>query len=197
LEKLMSTIVVSHAYGNSEQSVWYPFLRDQMQPLGHSVDIPNLPDSQTPRPGPWRTALAGRALATPAAETVLVGHSIGAVNVLRFLERHDPDRDGVFAGVLLVGAMAHEVGYDALVEFFAEPFDWARIRRSARHFHVLNAADDSVLIPDPFEHSAVFVTEIGATATILPEGKHFGSGPDDRVEVPEVVRIVLDLVGRN
>ncbi len=193
----MSAIVVSHAYGNDEHSVWYPYLREQAQPLGHQVEVPNLPDTQAPRPAPWRTALAERALAAPASETVLVGHSIGAVNILRFLEQHDPDRDGVFAGVLLVGAMAHEVGYDALAEFFAEPFDWAKIRRSARHFRVLNAADDPVLVPNPFEHTAIFVTELGATATVPPEGGHFGTGPDDHIEVPEAVRLVLDLAGRS
>lgn len=193
----MSTIVVSHAYGNDDRSVWYPYLRDQVQPLGHTVDIPNLPDTRTPRLVPWRTALAERALVAPVPETVLVGHSIGAVAILRFLEQHDPDRDGVFAGVVLVGAPARDVGYDALVEFFTEPFDWPAIRRSARHVHVLAAADDPVLAPNPFEHVATFVTELGATGTVLPEGGHFGAGPDDHTEVPEAVRLVLDIADRH
>ncbi|GAA1658611.1 RBBP9/YdeN family alpha/beta hydrolase [Actinoplanes couchii] len=193
----MSTIVISHAYGNDEHSVWYPYLREQLQQRGHTVEVPNLPDAQTPRLQPWRTAFAERALATPAGETVLVGHSIGAVNILRFLEQHDPERDGVFAGVVLVAAPAHEVGYDALAEFFTEPFDWATIRRSARHFHVLAAADDPVLTPDPFEHVAIHVTELGATGTVLPGGSHFGAGPDDHIEVPEAVRLVLDITGKS
>jgi uncharacterized protein len=197
LENIMSTIVVSHAYGNDENSVWYPYLGEQLQPLGHKVEVPNLPGTQAPSPAPWRAALAERALTAPASETVLVGHSIGGVNVLRFLEQHDADRDGVLAGVLLVATPAHEVGYDALAAFFAEPFDWAKIRRSARRFHVLIAADDAVLTPNPFEHVAIFVNDLGATATVTAEGAHFGAGPDDHIEVPEAVRLVLELAGRN
>lgn len=190
----MSTVVVSHRYSSDEHSDWYPYLRDEVQSLGHTVDIPNLPDALAPQPEPWRTAIAERASTAPAAEVVLVGHSVGAVNVLRFLQQHDPDRDGVFAGVVLVAAPAHEVGFDALAGFFAEPFDWPKIRRSARYFHVLAAADDTVLVPDPFEHVAIHVTELGATGTVLAEGGHFSADPGSRIEVPAVVRIVLGIV---
>jgi predicted alpha/beta hydrolase family esterase len=191
----MSTIVVSHAYASDEHSVWYPYLRDQLHSLGHTVDIPNLPDAHAPDPEQWRTALAERALAAPAEETVLVGHSIGAVNVLRFLESHDAERDGAFVGVVLVAAPAYEVGYEVLAGFFGKPFDWAAIRRGAQRFHVLAAADDPVLIPDPFGHAASFVTNLGATAVITPAGGHFGAAPDDRIDLPEAVRIVLDTLG--
>ncbi|AUA16999.1 hypothetical protein GTZ89_10710 [Streptomyces sp. SID8382] len=191
----MSTIVVSHAYNSNEHSVWYPYLRNQLQPLGHAVDIPNLPDAHAPELEQWQTAFAERALAAPAEETVLVGHSIGAVNVLRFLEKYDADRGGAFAGVVLVAAPAHEVGYEVLAEFFGKPFNWDAIRRSAQRFHVLAAADDPVLIPDPFGHVASLVTNLGATATITPAGGHFGAAPDDHIDLPEAVRIVLDTLG--
>lgn len=191
----MSTIVISHAYGTDEHSVWYPYLRDQLQPLGHAVDVPNLPDTHAPGLKHWQTAFAERALAAPAEKTVLVGHSIGAVNVLRFLEQYDPGRGGAFAGAVLVAAPAHEVGYEVLAEFFAKPFDWAAIRRTAQRFHVLAAADDPVLIPDPFGHVAALVTNLGATATITATGGHFGATPDDHIDLPEAVRIVLDILG--
>ncbi|MFD5750742.1 RBBP9/YdeN family alpha/beta hydrolase [Streptomyces sp. NPDC127033] len=191
----MSTIVVSHAYNTDERSVWYPYLRDQLQLRGHTVDVPNLPDAHAPGLEQWQTAFAERALAAPAEETVLVGHSIGAVNILRFLERYDPDRGGAFAGAVLVAAPAYEVGYEALVEFFAKPFDWGAIRRTAQRFHVLAAADDPVLIPDPFGHVAALVTNLRATATITPTGGHFGATPDDHIDLPEAVRLVLDTLG--
>jgi predicted alpha/beta hydrolase family esterase len=193
----MSTIVVSHAYGSDEHSVWYPYLRDELQQLGHTVDVPNLPATQAPRLASWRDAFAVRATAAPAHDTVLVGHSVGAVNILRFLEQRDPDRDGVFTGAVLVATPAHEVGYDALAEFFAQPFAWSKIRRTARRLHVLTAADDPVLIPNPMEHVGTLVTQLGATGTITPTGGHFGSAPDDHIEVPEAVRLILDVLGSN
>ncbi|GAA1234752.1 alpha/beta hydrolase [Kitasatospora nipponensis] len=191
----MSEIVLAHGYGASDDSVWFPYLTEQLAVVGHRVTVPRLPGTEAPQLEPWRKAYGEAALAAgPAAGTVLVGHSIGGVNVLRFLEQHDPESYGVFAGVVLVAASAHEVGYEALASFFETEFDWARIRRSARAFRILQAMDDPVNQPDPTEHVRLFVQGLGATAVVTPAGGHFGATPDDHVEVPEVVRLVTELL---
>ncbi|MCX4682790.1 alpha/beta hydrolase [Kitasatospora purpeofusca] len=191
----MSEIVVSHGYGASADSVWFPYLTERLAAVGHRVTVPRLPHTEAPRLGPWRETFGDAAVAAgPAGSTVLVGHSIGGVNVLRFLEQHDPEANGVFAGVLLVATSAHEVGYDELAPFFEGGFDWERIRRSARHFRVLQAMDDPVNQPDPAEHVRLLVEGLGATAVVTPTGAHFGATPDDHVEVPEAVRLVTELL---
>ncbi|MEU8919397.1 alpha/beta fold hydrolase [Kitasatospora sp. NPDC048545] len=191
----MSEIVVAHGYGASDDSVWFPYLTEQLAKAGHRVTVPRLPETGAPRLQPWREAYGEAALAAgPAESTVLVGHSIGGVNVLRFLEQHDPEANGVFAGVLLVSASAHPVGYEALASFFEDEFDWERIRRSARGFRILQAMDDPVNQPDPAEHVRLFVRGLGATAVVTPTGGHYGAAPDDHVEVPEAVRLVTELL---
>jgi predicted alpha/beta hydrolase family esterase len=187
----MSTIVVSHSYGASDDSIWFPYFRTALESQGHRVEIPQLPASDAPRLKPWLTTLAERAGSAAPQDTVLVGHSIGGVNVLRLLEGHDVDRQGAFAGAVLVSTASHEVGYESLAEFFAEPFDWSRIRRAARQFRVLAAADDP-LVPDPIDHAKDFVINLGATAVITATGGHFGATPDDHIDLPEAVRLVLD-----
>ena len=182
----MSAVVVSHAYDSNATSAWYPSVRARLEPLGHTVSVPDLPEPQAPRPAAWVGGLAERTSAAPPGETVLVGHSIGGVNVLRFLEQHPLDR-GVFGGVVLVATPAHEVGYAALAEFFDGPFDWTRIARAARRFSVLVAADDPVLTADPFEHAAIFVRELNATATVLPHGGHFMEA-----DLPGLIPLVRD-----
>jgi len=191
----MSKIVVSHAYGANEDSVWFPYLAERLATYGHQVTVPNLPDTGAPRLEPWRKAFGEAALAAgPTESTVLVGHSIGGVNVLRFLEQHDSETHGQFAGVLLVATPAHEVGYDELAGFFEGGFDWNRIRRSARRFRVLQAMDDPVSVPDPTEHVRLLVNGLGAAAVVTPTGGHFGATPDDHVEVPEAVRLVTEIL---
>lgn len=188
----MSKIVVSHAYGADENSVWFPYLRAQLQPLGHQVHVPRLPDTAAPRLKPWRSAFAEHAHAGPVPDTVLVGHSIGGVNILRFLEQHDVDAHGTFAGVVLVATPSHDVGYEELAEFFATPFDWARIRGTAKQFRVLVAADDHVLAPEPVAHVKNLVVGLGATAVVTATGGHLGGSPDDHIDLPEAVQLILD-----
>ncbi|MBV6702509.1 alpha/beta hydrolase [Kitasatospora aureofaciens] len=191
----MSGIVVSHGLGASDDSVWFPYLGRELAKSGHTVTVPRLPEPQAPDLTAWRTAFGAAAVAAgPAEDTVLVGHSVGGANVLRFLEQCDAEAHGRFAGVLLVATPAQDVGYDLLKEFFAEPFDWAAIRRTAHGFRVLQAVDDPVNQPDPAAHARDLVRGLGATAVLTAEGAHFGATPDDHVEVPEAVRLVLELL---
>ncbi|MVU76388.1 alpha/beta fold hydrolase [Nocardia sp. ET3-3] len=188
----MSTIVVSHGLQAREDSVWFPAFRAELTRLGRDVVIPNLPGTDAPERDAWRKALSEAVAATPE-DTVLVGHSIGAVNVLRLLESHDPEA-GVFAGAVLVSASAHEVGYDLLASFFEGGFDWPRIRAAAKGFRVLQAIDDPVNAPDPLEHVGILVRELGAVATVLPAGGHLGAYPEDHMELPEAVALVRELL---
>lgn len=188
----MSKVIVSHGLGADQDSVWFPYLRTALSDRGHEVAIPRMPDSQAPRLEPWLDALATAARAHPAADTVLVGHSIGSVNILRLLEQHDAEDDGAFAGVVLVASPSRSVGYNLLEEFFAQPFDWERIRRAAGQFRLLTAIDDPVLAPEPIRHVEDLVTGLGATAVVTASGGHFGATPSDHVDLPEAVRLVLD-----
>jgi uncharacterized protein len=189
----MSTIVVSHGLGASPDSVWFPWFAAELEALGHRVTVPALPEPDKPDPRAWRETLArAAALAGPANDTVLVGHSIGGVNVLRMLEAHDTGQAGPFAGTVLVSTACHEVGYDLLAGFFNPPFEWNRIRAAARNFRVLAAADDPVNIPDPVGHAGELVRALAATAVVLPGGGHLGAHPADRIELPESVRLTLD-----
>jgi predicted alpha/beta hydrolase family esterase len=184
----MSTIVVSHGLGASPDSVWFPWFATELEARGHRVVIPAFPEPGKPDPLSWLQSLAQTAAEAPAADTVLVGHSIGGVNVLRMLETSGD----AFAGAVLVSTASHEVGYDMLAGFFKTPFDWDRIRAAARKFRILAAVDDPVNTPDPVEHVAELVRGLAATATVLPDGGHLGAFPDDHIRLPEAVRLTLD-----
>ncbi|HYN93391.1 MAG TPA: hypothetical protein VES42_06050 [Pilimelia sp.] len=84
------------------------------------------------------------------------------------------------------------IGYEALAEFFAEPFDWPWLRRSAERYRVLTALDDPVLLPGPVHHVKDLVTGLEATAVLTATGAHYGATPDDHIDLPEAVRLVVD-----
>ncbi|MFI6325005.1 RBBP9/YdeN family alpha/beta hydrolase [Nonomuraea sp. NPDC050556] len=184
----MSKIVVSHELASDPGQAWYGHLSAQLGALGHEVAVPQMPDPETPSPEPWAKAVTAE-VADPA-DTVLVGHSLGGVNLLRVLQRHD---GAPYAGLVLVASMAHEVGYEALAPFFEGGFDWDRIRSAVRGVRVLVATDDPVLTPDPLEHVRIFADKLGATAVVTPGGVHF-SRHQDRRELHEAVALVKELL---
>ncbi|MFI6639072.1 RBBP9/YdeN family alpha/beta hydrolase [Streptomyces sp. NPDC050504] len=190
----MSTIVVNHGFGMSETDHWYPYLQAELGAAGHDVRVPRLPDADAPQAEAWLKTLTAETSAAPAADTVLVGHSLGGVNVLRLLQQHDVETEGPYAGVVLVASMAGEVGYDALAPFFEPDFDWSGIRRAAKSFRVLHAANDPVSGDATSWHIMKFVTELGATATVTAEGGHFPSFDAAQPELPEALRLVNDVL---
>jgi predicted alpha/beta hydrolase family esterase len=191
----MSKITVLHGYRMTEQEHWYPYLRRELTALGHEVTLLRLPEPEAPVPADWLKTLTAEVSGHPAEDTVLVGHSLGGVNMLRLLARHDVEADGRFAGVVFVASMAGEVGYEQLAGFFEPAFDWPRIRAAAREFRVLHAIDDPVTGDATPEHIMRFVRELGATATVLPAGGHLPTPPADVLELPEALRLVRTLIG--
>ncbi|WP_405486925.1 RBBP9/YdeN family alpha/beta hydrolase [Nocardia sp. NBC_00511] len=190
----MSTIVVSHGYGMANDDHWYPYLRDRLAATGEEVRIPQFPEPANPDAADWLSVLQKQVVDVRPSDTVLVGHSLGGVNVLRLLQRHDVATHGRFAGVVLVASMAGEVGYDALAPFF-DGFDWPRIRAAAESFRILHAADDPVTAAATPDHIMRFVTELGATATVTATGGHFPSTGAHALELPEAHRLVRDVMG--
>jgi predicted alpha/beta hydrolase family esterase len=193
-EFAISAIVVSHMFASSSADVWYPQLGAEFGAEGHQVLIPDLPDPHSPDPQAWLTTLAQAADPRRAADTVLVGHSLGGVSVLRLLERHDTERFGPYAGLLLVASMAREVGYDALAGFFQPEFDWPRIRRAVLRVRVLHAADDPVTAAATPDHVTSFAVDLGATVTLLPDGGHLPSTGHQLTQLPHATRLIRDLL---
>lgn len=188
----MSTIVIAHGYAMAPALHWYPWLAERLAADGHLVEVPTLPDAAAPNPGAWHKTLTSATDAAPA-DTVLVGHSLGGVSLLRLLQQHDAAEHGAYRGVVLIASMAKEVGYDQLAGFFQPAFDWPGIRSAACAFRVLHAADDPVTGAATADHIMTFATRLGAEVTITPEGGHFPSVGESRTELSKGLRLIREL----
>lgn len=182
----MSKIIVNHAIEITPDKIWYPFIKKQFESLGHDVVLLKLPQPSAPNADEWFKELEREVSKHDAADTVLVGHSLGGLNILRFLHHYDAGKKGKLAGVVLVATMAHEVGYDFLKPFF-EDWDWANIKSSARHFRLLTAIDDPVLVPDPMKHVRTILEGTNGYAKVAAVGGHFPVWtPDTPPVLPEL-----------
>ncbi|WP_344668479.1 alpha/beta hydrolase [Catenulispora yoronensis] len=188
----MSTILLAHGYAMAPDQHWYPWLGEELSTAGHTVVVPPLPDAAAPDPDAWHKVLLAAADAAPA-DTVLVGHSLGGVSLLRLLQEHDTERHGAYRGLVLVASMAGEVGYDQLAGFFHPAFDWARIRAAAGTVRALHAADDPVTGAATPQHIMDFATRLGAEVIVTPDGGHFPTVGESRTELRHALELVRSL----
>ena len=123
-------------------------LRDALGPA-YDVRYPKMPDADSPGYGAWRDRI-GRELATLDGEVVLVGHSLGASVLLKYLSEGNVEKP--LAGVFLVappywGVEDWEVDEYALHEDFA-----SKLPEGLPVFFYHSRDDESV----PFAHLALY-----------------------------------------
>ncbi len=73
-------------------------LRDALG-SGYDVRSPQMPDEGSPEVGAWKEKIAGE-LATMDGEAILVGHSVGALMLLKYLSGEEVEKP--VAGLFLV-----------------------------------------------------------------------------------------------
>lgn len=98
----MKRIIIIHCWGGPADGFWYPWLRDQLEQHEIAVEIPEMPDPESPRIEEWVSHLA-HIIGSPNEDTFLVGHSIGCQTILRYLE----SIDAKIGGALLVAGWFH------------------------------------------------------------------------------------------
>ncbi len=82
----MANVLMFHgAYGNPEEN-WFPWLKSQLEHLGHAVHIPAFPTPKDQTLENWFKALAPFEKYIDS-ETVFVSHSLGALFIPSVLEK--------------------------------------------------------------------------------------------------------------
>lgn len=142
-----------------------------------------MPNSNEPRVEAWVPHLA-RQVEAPNKDTYFVGHSIGCLTILRYLETINAAIGGaVFvAGWFSLTPEATPTAAEREIarQWLEQPIDFAKVRRTTNNFTALFSDDD----PDvPIENAQLFRNRVGAEIIIEPGKGHFSE--DDGVrELP-------------
>src|SRR5690606_650664 len=82
------------------------------------------------------------------SESIVVGHSSGAVAILGLLEALP--EDVVVDTCYLVGSFKDDLGWDSLVGLFTKPFDFEKIKTKSKNFIFIHSDNDPYC---PLEHA--------------------------------------------
>lgn len=128
--------------------------------------VPQLPDPEHPNVHTWLTEVS--AFDTDS-DTILIGHSLGAVLILRMLERGHKAK-----AVYLVAPFLHDLGWDVLKKslFFADTFDWHHIKQQCPHFEVFSSKNDPYV---SLEDVRAVAEMLEVKSEVLDVNKHFNT----------------------
>lgn len=180
--------VLIHGWEGTPEHGWHPWLRDKLTKKGWEVAAPAMPDTNTPTMEKWVEHLS-KTVGNPDENTYLVGHSLGCITILRYLETLEESQK--IGGVILVAGFSYDLEYSGykreLSSFFQTPVDFDKVKKHCDKFVVLHSTDDAWV---PVKHASVFEEKLGAKTIIQTGMKHY-SGDDGISELPVVLEELL------
>ncbi len=185
-------IFIVHGWDGSPQSDWMPWARKALSEKGFEVHIPAMPDSPNPKIEKWVPFLA-KEIGEAKESDILIGHSIGAQTILRYLETLPKDKK-VNKVIFIAGwqTLTDEATPTEkerkLAKIWTEtPIDFEYVKSKANSFICVFSDND----PDvPYEENAkVYKEKLGAKIILEHEMGHF-SQDAGVIELPLILGLV-------
>lgn len=131
-------------------------------------------------------------IAAPDKDVVLVGHSLGVIAALRYLESLEAGK--LIGGAILVAGFSENVlvGMGALDNFFETPLDFDRAKKAAGRFVVIHSDNDPYV---PLENGEILRDRLGAEFILIENGGHLNTGTGN-FEFPLVFEKIRGILNR-
>ncbi|OGY27082.1 MAG: hypothetical protein A2Z42_01770 [Candidatus Woykebacteria bacterium RBG_19FT_COMBO_43_10] len=185
-EESKKRLVIVHGWEGNPEEGWFPWLKTEMEKRGWEGSVPAMPNSAEPKQARWLSYLQ-TVVGKVDKNTFMVGHSLGCIIILRFLERL-PEKQ-FLGGAILVAGFDNPLKYKELRNFFQETIAWDRIKKGCDKFVSIHSEDDPEV---PIENSDNFRKNLGAKTIKVNGFRHF-SGGDGVTSLPIVLQELLEI----
>lgn len=189
---------IVHGWDGYPEEGWFPWLKHELETRGFKVHIPAMPDPRRPIIYAWVSRISAE-VGIPDDQTFIIGHSIGAQAILRYLQTLGPtQRIGgvvfVAGWITLTSAAYEQTGDEETARPWLEtPIDYGRVKLHVDHFSAIFSDNDPFV---PLINIEAFRQKLNAEIAIEHGKGHF-SGSDGVTELPIARDAVLKHAGTN
>jgi predicted alpha/beta hydrolase family esterase len=172
----LKAILIHGNGGSTAGDHWLPWLEREIRALGVDVINHTFPDNVKARASIWLPYLESL---EAGEDTILIGHSSGAVAAMRYAETHR------LLGSILVGVCHTDLGDAGEIAsgYYAAPWQWRRIRENQRWIAIYNSDDDPCI---PVSEARFVAKQLGCSYFEFRDRGHF----NDRYDFPEALEFV-------
>lgn len=160
---MVKNILILHGWNATPQDHWFFRAKEKWEKKGLKVHIPQMPGNYFPKLDEWLKMIESF---QPDESWVLIGHSLGGVAILKFLE----NADRPIAKTILVATPRAAMHFGALDNFFEGGFDWGQIRTHCPKFEILSEDNDPAV---PLEHGQKYAKNLGGRLHTISGFSHF------------------------
>ena len=180
-------VFIVHGYGAVPGDNWFPWLKKELKAKGFKAEVPEMPDTDNPTLKSWLGHLQ-QVVGKCDENTYLVGHSLGTITILRFLE--DLPKDQKAGGIVLVGGFSESLDFKPLETFTEKPLDYEKVKKSTGKIVAINSTDDQSV---PFRFGEIIRDKLDAELIVLNGAGHINA-ESGYFKLPEALDAILKMV---
>lgn len=181
----MKKVVIVHCWEGYPNFCWYPYVKREFGAKGYEVIVPEMPETKLPKFRDWLSKLQ-EVTGSPNENLYLVGHSLGCITILRYLESLKEDEK--IGGAVLVAGFTDDLGYSEIKSFFTSPIDFEKIKLNCPKFVAIHSDNDPYV---DLKYGEIFKQKLNAKVIVKHNMGHFSGPPIEKenscTELPEVV----------
>jgi len=186
----MKKVIIIHCWEGYSNYCWYPNAKKELEDKGYEVIIPEMPETNLPKFKAWLSELQ-RVAGKPNKNLYLIGHSLGCITILRYLEGLKENEK--IGGAILVAGFTDDLDLKEIKGFFETPIDFEKIKNHCSKFVAIHSDNDPYV---SLKEGDIFKEKLGAKLIIKHNMGHF-SGEIEKKEsctqLPEVVESLLEI----
>ncbi len=180
-------IILLHGNGGSTvDDNWFPYAKSEFEKLGFKVISKTFPDNKLARQEYWLPFLKDELKANE--NTILIGHSSGAVATLRFAEANK------IYGSVIIGATYTDLGEESekVSGYFDKPWNWEAIKNNQNWTIQFASTDDPYI---PITEPRYIHDKLNTEYHEFTNKGHFGW--DTKLKIfPELINVVKEKVAK-
>lgn len=177
-KKIKAILIHGNGSGSAKDN-WFPYVKQHLEKLGVKVIAEDFPDPVLARAKYWLPFI--KKLGADE-NTILTGHSSGAVAAMRFAEKNK------ILGSVLVSACYTDLGdeMERKSGYYNHPWDWEKIKNNQKWIIQFASKDDPWI---PIEEARFINQELNTDYYEYEHEGHFGA---DKYypEFPKLVEVI-------
>lgn len=183
----MKNAIILHGTGGTPDSNWFQWLKTQLEKAGMQVWLPALPNADLPSLKENTAFLLAECPFAITGETLVIGHSSGAILAL-ILAQSNP----VALGGVVAVSVFHDnsLGWEKNARLFDVDFDWPAIKVKAGKLLFIHSDNDPYV---PLEQAKYVADNCQAEILVIPGQGHFNLEQSPQYEqFPRLLEILQE-----
>lgn len=173
-------VFIIHGFQGQPEGGWKPWVKHELEERAFEVHVPHMPAPDHPKRDEWVKKIR-ETIGEPRDTDVIIGHSLGTIATLRYLESLKPGEK--IGKVILVAGFYEDLGEPEIANFTDTPVDWNKVHAACSRFEVIHSDDDDSV---PSRFAQRLANQLRVPIEMHQGYGHFSSG-DGITELPFLI----------